>query len=188
MPRMPTLIRKHHRFIQWVEFFLVLVTFLIILVILDHRKEEHNFEVVRKYEEFPPEIKEKKPEKEKDLKVACEFCFIKVYEKNLEKHIDEEHSNKPKTFLCHVCSNAFSTQKNLTSHLYKHNKKYDYECDLCGQKFYRKDRVKRHLERSHLIIKRYKVQCQICLQKLTKRTKIFRHMKLYVRILSIVIT
>lgn len=113
------------------------------------------------------------------LLVACEFCFLEVFEKNLEKHILQCHSDSAKLFLCHVCSKEFTTECRLKYHLTSHDPDKMLTCDICDMKYTMKNRLRRHIERIHLGILIYKAECKICEQKLAQREKLEKHMRKY---------
>lgn len=122
-----------------------------------------------------------KKQQEEQIIVACEFCFLEMYEKNLDDHILQCHTENGKKFLCHICSNAFTKEGALKYHLVSHQLEKMFFCDLCDRKYTQKSKIRRHMIGSHASImtamKSYAHECRICMKKFRSRLRYENHMR-----------
>lgn len=156
---------------------------------LEHRIEEHPTleDVAKNYPSMPtppypppsPPLRKNSKSKNDDIIMACEFCFMEMYEKNLDKHIYQCHTEKGKDFLCHICSKEFTKEIALRHHLISHYPEQMFTCDICDRKFNIKHKLVRHIRQSHLYVKRCAIQCKICLKKFREKKKFPVHMETY---------
>lgn len=58
-------------------------------------------------------------------------------------------SGLPRTFVCDVCTRAFSRQEHLTRHQRSHTNERPYECGICDRNFTRRDLLLRHALKVH---------------------------------------
>lgn len=58
-------------------------------------------------------------------------------------------SGLPRTFVCNVCTRAFSRQEHLTRHQRSHTNERPYECGICDRNFTRRDLLLRHALKVH---------------------------------------
>lgn len=120
-------------------------------------------------------------ESDTDMLVSCKYCFTeKMVKKELEQHVKDCHPANTKTFLCHVCSRAFTRMVALKQHLHTHEIKRFYVCDLCDMKCIKKADLRQHMGATHTSfatrLEQRKMVCEICEQKFRVRTKLQRHL------------
>ena len=82
----------------------------------------------------------------------CEYCndtFERLTE--FPKHMKEVHDVE-KPFKCKICDSAFSENRRLNLHIAiaHKEKKPVLDCEICGLKFDRKIRLKKHILKFHL--------------------------------------
>lgn len=80
------------------------------------------------------------------------FAFIAT---RLKEHIKGIHSNEPRQFVCEICTKFFATERQLRSHKVYHSEpKYQCKMG-CGKKFYRAVLLdchhKKHLDQKDFI-------------------------------------
>jgi uncharacterized Zn-finger protein len=84
--------------------------------------------------------------------LACPECDFKAKsESKLLLHISAFHNLK-EGLICKECSRGFKRKKELKRHLDSVHNHKKFECEVCGQRFTRKDSVNRHA-RIHLNIR-----------------------------------
>ncbi|XP_037090751.1 zinc finger protein PLAG1-like [Pollicipes pollicipes] len=91
-----------------------------------------------------------------DGNLMCTLCGITFQAKediifHLKTHAGSRtvKSAQDKKFQCDVCKKRFFTRKDVKRHLVVHTGSRDFVCDLCPQKFGRKDHLVRHMKKSH---------------------------------------
>lgn len=95
--------------------------------------------------------------------VACEFCDVKYVTKyQLNKHIEEMHSNAPtiqKLYECGTCGECYSTAQQLLNHRSTaHVKLGIFECFLCKLKLQSLKETRHHLMETH----QRDIKCVVC--------------------------
>jgi hypothetical protein len=96
------------------------------------------------------------------LKQTCPFCFkifIEMFSR--DRHIRIMHSKHPakrvrkpgRALECSKCSRTFYDEANLKRHLRIHGENpLGFRCNICENKFTRKDNLYRHRERVHNLV------------------------------------
>ena len=91
-----------------------------------------------------------------DGNLVCTLCGITFQARDdiifhLKTHAGSRtvKSAQDKKFQCEVCKKCFFTRKDVKRHMVVHTGRRDYVCDLCPQKFGRKDHLVRHVNKSH---------------------------------------
>ena len=60
---------------------------------------------------------------------------------------DTAHPSEPDMYVCNLCKQSFSTQGSLKRHQESvHRQLISFSCQVCGQRFYRKDHQGRHVK------------------------------------------
>lgn len=91
-----------------------------------------------------------------DGNLMCTLCGVTFTSKpdiifHLKSHAGSRtvKSAQDKKFQCDVCKKRFFTRKDVKRHLVVHTGSRDFVCDMCPQKFGRKDHLVRHMKKSH---------------------------------------
>ncbi|CAN6674655.1 hypothetical protein TRVA0_059S00672 [Trichomonascus vanleenenianus] len=90
---------------------------------------------------------------------------------------DEGNSSRKslkKSYVCPHCSQTYTRQHNLKSHLLTHSHEKPYDCDNCGAKFRRLHDLKRH-HKLHTGERPY--QCDKCGRRFARADALVRHSK-----------
>ncbi|CAG0902627.1 unnamed protein product, partial [Cyprideis torosa] len=79
----------------------------------------------------------------------CEQCSKTFkFDSSYKQHLKLMHDSEAKGFLCQICGQKFRRKDNLTDHIAVHGEP-TLECSQCGKRFRRKGRLAEHLLRVH---------------------------------------
>lgn len=103
----------------------------------------------------------------------CDKTFRYTY--MLDNHKIEEHGSKKTIVKCNECAKTFFNEANLRIHVRSvHIKERNYQCEICGTRFFTKTDQKRH-ERTHNDVRSF--CCSYCESKFKSNDSRRRHMK-----------
>lgn len=84
----------------------------------------------------------------------CNYC-TKSYSEQYHLNLHMNEHNQKETFKCDFCNISFSTKMTYQTHCYRHkkfgfeNRLIEYVCEICNDKFDRRDYFKRHMRSVH---------------------------------------
>lgn len=103
---------------------------------------------------------------EENKKFFCEFCgYNCFYRSRLNRHLlthgigvkDKADLISRKKFHCDLCDKSYVDKKDLKYHKwYKHEgkvKQHKFSCDICGLKFYKRNKYTKHLNTKNHMMK-----------------------------------
>ena len=79
------------------------------------------------------------------------------------------------TWKCSACGVAFNSKTRLKSHMKGHLGQLDYNCEICGKKFWNMVDLEGHISAKHTNIKVH--VCPLCGKSFSYRKTLTRHMK-----------
>ena len=82
----------------------------------------------------------------------CQHCPLTFsYHRNLQRHVQQQHSKTPLQFTCPECSKGFTSKQKLTIHLDTVCAEVpsSYQCWFCSARFTRHNSRQRHMRRVH---------------------------------------
>lgn len=62
----------------------------------------------------------------------------------------ESHKKVARTYKCSYCDYIFRRQSHLTRHILIHTGEKPFECKQCDERFSRSDKLKLHVQRTHV--------------------------------------
>lgn len=104
----------------------------------------------------------------------CYLCHFNGNRSQLKMHLKITHVGE-KLHNCRLCKKAFLQQHSIDLHMQTHAKKCQYECDICGEKYHRKDALKMHIQAKHSQESAF--QCNVCMKKFYKKSTFVTHMR-----------
>jgi hypothetical protein len=85
--------------------------------------------------------------------IKCKECGVLLEKRSdLKIHIQAVH---PKQYNCNLCAEIFETSLAFELHLRIHAAKKDHKCETCGQTFYMKWRLQKHMKQHELTNVKY---------------------------------
>ena len=110
------------------------------------------------------------------------YCDKQYGRKNdMLRHIETEHEVHNDIYKCPHCSRSFNRHNKWMHHVQVHSEP-GYSCDICNQKFSRKEHLGRHMDKSHSTKstesnpeKSYK--CEQCPKSYNHKDHLVRHME-----------
>lgn len=104
----------------------------------------------------------------------CYLCAFNGNKNQLKIHSKTVHVGE-KLIECELCKKVFLQQHSIDLHMKTHTKNCQYECDICGQKYQRKDALKMHIQATHS--QQAAFQCELCCRKFYKKFTFVTHMR-----------
>ena len=105
----------------------------------------------------------------------CEWCDKRFNQAvNLRLHTERVHTRVLKNE-CHECGKLFFTASELRNHSLYHLQKRSFQCSACGQSFYEKRHLNRHIRRVHAKIKNF--YCKSCGKMFHEKYELNYHLK-----------
>ncbi len=90
-------------------------------------------------------------ERENEGALTCYICQEQFEQRHLMMtHINTDHKTLV-PFFCSICQNSFTSQDDLTKHLFDHKKKKPISCSLCEKTFCLAHSLRKHIEKHHNI-------------------------------------
>lgn len=140
-----------------------------------------------------------------ELNFPCDFPGCKkIFHTRVEKRNHSKNVHEPKTIICDICGNYFSTYSMLKKHKSihedyrypclectikcrtqnllnvhmkrKHTFEKDHKCETCGESFYRAQELSHHIALTHLGI-RYQCTVPGCTSSLSRKDAYLTHLK-----------
>ncbi|XP_077990896.1 zinc finger protein PLAG1-like [Glandiceps talaboti] len=86
--------------------------------------------------------------------LTCKICnkdfeSTDILLEHIKVHSGKSNGVKEKKHKCEHCERRFYTRKDVRRHLVVHTGRKDFLCQVCGQRFGRKDHLVRHSRKSH---------------------------------------
>ncbi|XP_052803944.1 zinc finger Y-chromosomal protein-like isoform X8 [Mya arenaria] len=82
---------------------------------------------------------------------VCELCGRSCTDAtSLRNHIFQIH-NSERNFSCEYCESKFKTKPQLLRHQFIHTKQGKFQCDQCGEPFFRKEYYRNHMWKKHKV-------------------------------------
>nr|XP_006819571.1 PREDICTED: zinc finger protein PLAG1-like [Saccoglossus kowalevskii] len=86
--------------------------------------------------------------------LTCKICnkdfeSTDILLNHIKVHSGKSNGVKEKKHKCEHCDRRFYTRKDVRRHLVVHTGRKDFLCQICGQRFGRKDHLVRHSRKSH---------------------------------------
>ena len=98
--------------------------------------------------------------------------------KSVKKCIDSNNKNEKEEFRCNFCDKRFLSRNNLNIHTKEiHEKRKDFQCEICEIAFSRKSLYSKHME-SHDETQKYTNQsyrCNLCEKVFSSQFKLKKH-------------
>ena len=117
----------------------------------------------------------------------CLVCSRKFQsEASLKKHSDTYHKQSVSSFKCTLCEKILSTEEILKRHTATVHGRKVSECDMCAQKFTRRNHYVRHLRDVHSTVNKvnltyavdeylYNFKCSLCDERFRRKETLKRH-------------
>ncbi|KAG7303636.1 hypothetical protein JYU34_012166 [Plutella xylostella] len=102
---------------------------------------------------------------------ACERLFAE--EEELNRHVDDAHSEKAGQYTCDICLYRFPDQTKLEQHMEAHY--VNYKCKTCSFECRQLTEMQQHVKDSHIIVP--KTVCTRCKIKFASKAELKRHFK-----------
>ncbi|KAG8239397.1 hypothetical protein J437_LFUL019098 [Ladona fulva] len=99
-------------------------------------------------------------------KFKCRFCSFRTkYKFEWKKHENRKHPEEhflhhSKPFKCLICDKGFSKKSEKRDHEAMHAGQRNFECDICGSKFFRRNTMTKHRWEVHIELQKFK--CRFC--------------------------
>nr|XP_054773561.1 zinc finger protein Xfin-like [Lytechinus pictus] len=112
--------------------------------------------------------------------LKCSFCGCTFSEKcHLDEHvrIHSGEDSAEESYQCQNCSETFSTQSDLTSHMIKHDGDHAFVCIYCSRSFPEQALLEEHLKVHEAEGSPESYQCSECDQFFMRQSDLTKHMK-----------
>lgn len=104
----------------------------------------------------------------------CYLCGFSGNQNQLKIHMRVQHTGE-KLFNCKMCKKIFLRYHSIDLHMLTHLKNCKFECDVCGEKFRRKEGLKMHMQAKHS--QQTAFQCKVCMKKFYKKFTFVTHLR-----------
>lgn len=111
-----------------------------------------------------------------ELNFPCDFPGCKwIFHTRVEKRNHSKNVHEPKTIICDVCGNYYSTYSMLKKHKSVHEE-FRYPCQSCNMKCRTANLLKTHVKRKHTFVKDFK--CETCGEEFYRAQELSHHIAL----------